>query len=37
MAWVDRAEEEAWVPELNTVFGIYNETAGPEWIPNGGI
>ncbi len=39
MAWVgrvaDRAGEEAWVPELNTLFGIYNETVKPQKVPGG--
>ncbi|MDD4274405.1 MAG: formylglycine-generating enzyme family protein [Desulfobacter postgatei] len=39
MAWVgrvaDRAGEETWVPELNTLYGIYNETVKPQKIPGG--
>ena len=39
MAWVgrvaDRAGKETWVPELNTLFGVYNETAKPKQIPSG--
>ncbi|MGD9826624.1 formylglycine-generating enzyme family protein, partial [Desulfobacter sp.] len=39
MAWVgrvaDRAGEEIWVSELNTLFGIYNETVKPQKVPGG--
>ena len=39
MAWVgrvaDRAGKEAWVPELNTLFGVYKETVKPKKIPEG--
>ncbi|WP_320040469.1 formylglycine-generating enzyme family protein [uncultured Desulfobacter sp.] len=39
MAWVgrvaDRAGEERWVPELNTLFGLYNEAVQPQKVPGG--
>jgi formylglycine-generating enzyme required for sulfatase activity len=39
MAWVgrisDRAGKERWLPELNTLYGLYHETAKPERIPCG--
>ena len=39
MAWVgrvaDRAGKERWLPELNTLFGLYNETVQPQKVPGG--
>jgi len=39
MVWVgrvaERAGKEVWGPELNALFGIYNETVGPQKHPRG--